>query len=327
MMEKSCYHKGRITLFYLLILLFIIILPGCTDNANTSSTRENSNVSELFPVTITDDLGRQVTLNAEPQRIVSLAPSNTEILFFLGLGERIVGVTTFCDYPEEAKLCSKVGGFSDPSLEKIVVLKPDLILATSMHEQLVRGLEDTGLNVLVFDPQKIDDIFNSVQLIGRAAGVEEHAVDLMKDLKDRVNVLSEKVSKIPENQRPTVYYEMWYEPLMTVGGGTLTGQAIELAGGRNISADSIEQYPQLSEEVIIKQDPQIMIHSYGHADENQAPTPGDIRNRNGWEEISFVKTNKIYEIDADLLTIPSPRLIEGMEKMAEYLYPELSNQV
>lgn len=326
MTKSSYYHNRRRALFYLIIMILIISLSGCKGTANTQSIidKEN-NVSELFPVTITDDLGRQVTLKTEPKRIVSLAPSNTEILFFLGLKERVVGVTTFCDYPEEAKLCSQVGGFSDPSLEKIVVLKPDLVLATSMHQQIIKGLEETGLNVLVFEPQKIDDIFVSIQIVGKATGVEKEAIALTKGLKDRVNTLNEKLSKIPENQRPTVYYEMWYEPLMTVGKDTLSGQAIELAGGRNIAVDSAEQYPQLSEEVIIKKSPDIMFCSYGHGEPGQEPTPSDIRNRKGWEDISFVKTNKIYEIDADLLTIPSPRIVEGIEKIAEYFYPELFN--
>jgi iron complex transport system substrate-binding protein len=277
--------------------------------------------NKSFPVTITDDLGRKVSLKTEPKRIVSLAPSNTEILFFLGLGDRVVGNTTYCDYPEEAKLCTKIGGFKDPSLEKIVTLQPDLVLATDMHQQLIKGMEDAGLNVLVLKSNTIEEIFGTIQLVGRAAGVENKAIDLSKGLKDRVDAVSKKVAKIPESQRPTVYYEMWYEPLMSIGRNSLIGQMIKSAGGINITDDCTEQYPQLSEEVIIEKNPKVMFNSYGH--ESKVITPAEVAARKGWKDIDFVKNNKIYTIDADLLSLPGPRIVEGLEKMAKFLYPEL----
>jgi len=326
MNKTSFYHRGRIALFYLITFIFIISLLGCKGTETTPlTTDKENNTSEFFPVTITDDLGRQITLKTEPKRIVSLAPSNTEILFSLGLGDRVVGVTTVCDYPEEAKCCPKVGGFSNPSLEKIVVMKPDLVLATSRHQQLIKGIEDAGLNVLVLKPKKIEDVFKIIEIVGKATGVENKAVILTKGLKDRVNAVSEKVDGIPENERPIVYYEMWYEPLMTVGRDTLSGQVIKLAGGKNIANDSTEQYPQISEEVIIEKNPEVMFNSYGHGENNNVPNPNEIGNRKGWKEISFVKNNKIYEMDANLLTRPSPRIVDGIEKMAGYLYPELFN--
>lgn len=316
------YNGGCKGLMIAITFILIISLAGCMSTVNTPATDvAEKETSESFPVTITDDLGRKVTIKTEPKRIVSLAPSNTEILFFLGLGDRVVGDTTYCDHPEEAKLITKIGGFKDPSLEKIVVLKPDLILATGMHEQLIKGLEDAGLDVLVIKPNTIEGIINTFQLVGRAAGVEDKAVILTKDLKDRVNAVSEKTGKIPANERPTVYYEMWYEPLMSVGRDSMVGQIIELAGGINIADDCIEQYPQLSEEVIVAKNPEVMINSYGH--DAKIITPEEIAARKGWQEIAFVKNNRIYTIDSDCLTIAGPRIVEGLEKMAEYLYPEL----
>ncbi|PKM78072.1 MAG: cobalamin-binding protein [Firmicutes bacterium HGW-Firmicutes-15] len=303
------------------MIIFIVSLSGCKGSVNLQSLSDKPKDNTSFPVTITDDMGRKVTLKTEPKRIVSLAPSNTEILFFLGLGDRVVGVTSYCDYPEEAKLITKIGGFKDPSLEKIVILKPDLVLATGMHEQLIKGLEDAGLDVLVIKPNTIEEILNTMQLVGRAAGVEDKAATLTKDLKDRVNAVSEKTGKIPANERPTVYYELWYEPLMSVGKGTMIGQIIELAGGINVTAGSAEQYPQLSEEVIVMKNPEVMVNSYGH--DAKKITPEEIAARKGWKEISFVKNYRIYTIDSDCLTIAGPRIVEGLEKMAQYLYPEL----
>ncbi|MDD3888419.1 MAG: cobalamin-binding protein [Syntrophomonadaceae bacterium] len=316
------YKGEQKVLLCLMVFILMISLVGCKNTVKTLSINDTGNeAGGSFPVTITDDLGRIVSIKTEPKRIVSLAPSNTEILFFLGIGNRVVGVTTYCDYPAEAKLITKVGGFKDPSLEKIVALKPDLVIATGMQQQLIKSLEDAGLNILVVKPNTIEGIFNTLQVMGRAAGVENKAVALTKELKDRVNAVSEKVEKIPENQRPTVYYEMWYEPLMSVGKDSLIGQIIKLAGGINIADDCAEQYPQLSEEVIIEKNPVVMVNSYGHAAKKIPPE--EIAARKGWKEISFVKNNRIYTIDSDCLTIAGPRIVEGLEKMAEYLYPEL----
>ncbi|HEX3010814.1 MAG TPA: cobalamin-binding protein [Syntrophomonadaceae bacterium] len=313
------FNRKSKMLIILMSLILTISFTGCKGSVKTQ-TESVKNTNKSFPVTITDDLGRKVTLKAEPKRIVSLAPSNTEILFYLGLGDKVVGDTTYCDYPEEAKHRAKVGGFEEPSLEKIVALKPDLVLATGMHLEMIKGLEDAGLNVLVFKPNTIEKIFNTMQTIGKAAGTEDKAVDLTKELKARVNTVSQKAVKIPENQRPTVYYEMWYQPLMSVGRNTLIGQIIKLAGGTNITDDCTEQYPQISEEVIIEKNPQVMINSYGH--DAKKITPEEIAARKGWKDIAFVKNNRIYTIDSDILTLPGPRIVDGLEELAEYLYPE-----
>jgi iron complex transport system substrate-binding protein len=313
--------KGKSKISYLLILLIsLIALSGCKGSANTQSYNLK-NTEKSFPITITDDLGRKVSLKAEPKRIISLAPSNTEILFALGLGDRVVGDTTFCDYPEEAKHCNKIGGFEDPSLEKIVALKPDLILGTGMHQQIIYDLEETGLTVLILKPHSIDGIFNNILLVGKATGMEKKAVELNKSLENRVSAVKNKVGTVPKDQRPTVYYEMWDEPLMSIGKGSLIGQLINIAGGKSITDDCAEEYPQVSDEIIIEKNPQVMFNSYGH--ENKEVTPEGVAARKGWSEISFVKTKRIYTIDNDLLTLPGPRIVDGLEKIAEYLYPSL----
>jgi len=318
---RSYDSKNRV-IFVLVTFFLITSLAGCKGAVNTQATNDKGKAaSGLFPVTVTDDLGRKVIINTEPQRIVSLAPSDTEILFYLGLGDRVVGDTTYCNYPAEAKLVPKIGGFRDPSLEKIVALKPDLVLTTDMHQPLIKGLEDAGLNVLVLNPHTIDGILADIQLIGSAAGVENKAIDLTAGLKNRVNTVTARVEKVPESQRPTVYYEMWNEPLMSIGRDSLIGQMIKLAGGINITDDCLEQYPQISEEVILERNPQVMINSYGHG--SKKITSAEIAARKGWQEISSVKNNRIYTIDTDLLTLPGPRIVDGLEAIAALLYPEL----
>jgi iron complex transport system substrate-binding protein len=305
-----------------LIMIFILSMSGCQKNGDIkTNTNQTAGQTAVFPMTVTDDLGRPVSLPAAPQRIVSLAPSNTEILFYLGIGDRLVGDTDYCDYPEEAKLIAKVGGFKDPSIEKIVSLKPDLVLATDMHEQLIKNMNDAGLRVLVLKPNTIEETLTSIQLIGRATGVESKAIDLTAGLKDRINRVSQKVAAVPQSQRPSVYHEIWYEPYMSVGKDSMIGQIIALAGGINIAEDSTEQYPQLSEEVIIAKNPQVMFNSYGM--DSKIITAAEISARKGWQDIAFVKSGRIYTIESDYLTIAGPRIVDGLEKMAAYLHPEL----
>lgn len=307
---------------FLLLLFVAINLTGCQKNgANQTNNNPAAGATAVFPMTVTDDLGRQVTLRAEPQRLVSLAPSNTEIIYYLGLGDRLVGDTTYCDYPEEAKLVAKVGGFKDPSLEKIIVMKPDLVFATGMHEQLIKSLEDAGLTVIAVKPKSVENIIDSIQLFARVAGVENRGVALTKGLEERVELVSQKVGSVPLAQKPTVYYELWYEPLMSVGPDSMIGHIIKLAGGINIAEDSAEQYPQLSEEVIIAKNPQVMFNSYGH--DAKKVTAAEISAREGWQNVAFVKSGRIFTIESDCLTIAGPRIVEGLEQMAAYLYPDL----
>jgi len=318
LIAKSNNHKRGILLSLIIILL--LSLTGCTKGSEQAANIKNNQASNSFPLTITDDMGRKVTIQTKPERIVSLVPSSTEILFALGLGDKVVGNTTYCNYPEEAKSCTKVGGFDDPNLEIIVTLKPDLVLATNLHEKVVKGLEDVGINVLVIYPNKLEEVFNSIELIGRATGTEDKAIRITTNLRDRVKAISQKAAQVPKAERPTVYYEMWYDPLMSVGKDSMIAELITLAGGINITDDCQEEYPQISEELIIEKDPQVMINSYGHADE--AITAEEIAARKGWEGVSFVKNKRIYSIESDLLELPSPRLVEGLEQLAQCLYPE-----
>lgn len=310
---------------WICLMIFIIIssLSGCKNSNNNQITNnQGQNTANSFPMTLKDDLGRNVTLDTAPNRIVSLAPSSTEILFFLGLGEKVVGDTTYCNYPEAAQNCTKVGGFADPSLEKVVALKPDLVLATDIHQPLVKSFEDAGMTVLVLDPKTIEGIISNIQLVGKACGVESRATELNQVLTDRINAIKDKIANIPDNQRPIVYCEIWDQPLMSVGKDSLIGQVIRMAGGINMTDDSAEEYPQISAEIVIDRNPAVMINSYGMGS-GKVVTPAEIAGRKGWSQLAFIKNNRIYSIHSDLLNRSGPRIVDGIEKTTQCLYPEL----
>lgn len=314
-MKKMVLKRRGITLTAIFILLMFLLLTGCS-----KKTGDIVKDSEGFPVHIVDDMGRNVVIDREPQRIVSLAPSNTEILFALNLGERIVGVTEYCDYPQEANNKEKIGGFSTPNIEKVISLNPDLVIATSMHQKAVEELDRLGVPVIVLFPKKVSDVLENITLIGRATGQEDVAEGLVKDLKARMDAVTDKTGKIPEGKRPRVYYEVWHDPLITAGPDTFVDDLITLAGGINIAGDSKTSYPEISLEVVIQKDPQIFIYSH-HGNSRQEIE--QIYSRQNWQDISAIKNKRVYIIDQNLVQRATPRLIDGLEELAKMLHPDL----
>lgn len=309
-------------LISMVALLLVAFVCGCNRTADLPPASNVRTSAGTYPLTIVDDLGRQITLTAEPTRIVSLAPSNTEILYALGLGTRIVGNTIYCDYPEEAKQCYKVGGFADPSLEKTVAVKPDLVLAADIHVQMLKMMEEAGLKVVVLNAKDLEGVLRDIMLVGEAAGVGDKAAELTGSLQTRIDAVNTKIARLPTGERPLVYYELWYEPYMSAGRDTLIAQLVRLGGGINITEDNIEKYPKLSEEVIVSRNPAVMINSYGHGS-GVSITPQQVANRQGWSQLDFVRNNRIYTIESDLLTLAGPRIVDGLEAVAKALHPEL----
>lgn len=276
---------------------------------------------EAYPLAITDDAGRTVTLDKQPQRIVSLSPSHTEILFALGLGERIVGVTNYCDYPQEALSKPKIGGFSTPSVEKIIETNPDLVLAGDMHQQTVVALEAAKIKVLVFTPNTMEDIFTTITTIGKAAGETEKTKNLVDSLRQRASAVGQKVAQA-QGAKPRVFYEVWHEPLMSASQNTLIGELITLSGGENIIGASTDLYPMINEEIILEKNPDIMLHSYGHGD-NKSPSVEQILKRPGWQHLTFVKNKTVVGLEANLVNRYGPRSVEALEQVAKAIHPEL----
>src|SRR5439155_23682367 len=231
-----------------------------------------------------DDLNRQVVLPSVPQRIVSLAPSITEILFAIGLGERVVGVTQYCDYPPEAQAKPKVG-YTHPSLEAIVALQPDLVLAPRelLRADALGKLEQLEIPTYVLDAQTVDSILAHIQTLGRILGAQTAADELTGRMRRRIEDIRVRTSSLP---RLRVLYVLNSEPLITVGPGSFIHQLIELAGGSNIAARAQVAYPRLSMEAVLKEDPELILFPTGRA---EGIARGEEEGWQPWTTLSAIK--------------------------------------
>lgn len=280
-------------------------------------------VLPIFPLTVVDDVGRKVVIQKLPQRIVSLAPSNTEILFALGLGDKIVGVTDYCDYPEAAKSKPRVAGYSTPNIEKLVSLGPDLIVAESIHEKMVLpALEKLGLTVIVTSATSLDIILHDIELIGQITGKTKAAVQLIDNLQRRIEAITSKTSSIPMEERPRVLYVCWHSPIWTMGSNTFIDDLIWKAGGINVFARDFEKSRAVSLEAVISKNPQVIIVSgMGTASEL---IYNSIIGEDRLRDIEAVTKGRVYKIsDANLIERPGPRIVNGLEEVAGYLHPEI----
>lgn len=260
---------------------------------------------------ITDEIGRPILVRHEPQRIVSLAPSITETLFALGLEDRIVGVTSYCDYPAEAAAKQKVGDTLRPSIERIVALKADLVIASraSQLQQFVSKLDEVSIPVFVSDPRGVDATVESIMRIGELTGTTDRARELTASLRARVENLRSRVSG---TERPGVLFILGSAPLITIGSGSFITDLIDQAGGRSISEDLSGDYPQYSLETAVAKRPEVIFLQTGEPSlpERLKQTPAG-------------RAGRVFHIDDNLLLRPGPRIVDGLEEMARRLHPEV----
>ena len=301
------------------IKLLILIIAAATSFECSKSDKVIQNEKQVNSTTIQviDDLGRVVSLNNFPKRIVSLVPSITEILFALGLDDNIVGVTIYCNYPEEALDKLKIGDFSNPSLERIIASNPDLIFATSFEQSgKVAQLEDFGIPIYVCYPENVDRLFKSILAIGEITGNRKEAEKLTESMRLKLIEIEEKVRVIPANERPKVFLEIASGPLMTVGNTSFVADLVRLAGGINIGYNLPRDYSIINQEVVIERNPDVifLLHSLD--------TKQNLKERIGWESILAIQKDKIYDdFKKDLIFRPGPRSIDGVQQMYKYLYP------
>lgn len=316
-----------LTFIATLALAITCLLPACSQQppaqlspgpAGTSGT-VNGQTSPAFPVTVTDSLGRKITIEQPPQRIVSLAPSSTEILFALGLDDRIAGVTDFCNYPEKARLKQHVAGYKEPNLEKLVMINPDLVVAESIHEKTVLpALEKVGLKVIVLSSGTVDEIISNVTLLGQATGSNAAAAGLTGQLSARVNAITSKTSLLSADKRLRVMYVIWYDPVWTMGGKTYIDDLITKAGGKNIFSGDFEDSRSVSPESIVSKDPQVLIIT-GMATSADA-IADNLRQQSWMQSTAAIKNNRVYKIsDPNLIERPGPRIVDALEEVANLL--------
>ncbi len=322
-----------------LLFIFTLLLGACTQAAPPTEapapaeptkapaaepTEEPEPVFE--PVELVDSLNNSVTVETKPERIVSLAPSITESLYAIGAGDLLVGRTDYDNYPEAVLELPSVGGFSADSIsiETIISLEPDLVIGgSSLQGDVIASLNESGIPSVTFESGSVEEITNLLLLLGEATENQEKAGATVAEMQARIQAVTDIVETIPEDERATVYYEIWHEPLMSTSNKTFIGELINLAGGINIFGDLEESYPVISAESLLEANPTAIIGPSSHGDQL---TEEAIASREGWQDIAAVKNKNIHILDEDIISRPGPRVVDALEALAQALYPDYFNK-
>ncbi|PJN89186.1 ABC transporter substrate-binding protein [Bacillus sp. mrc49] len=310
----------------LVMLLTAGMMVGCSGTADEGKGKQQTNqaTQQAFPVTIKDATGEKVTIEEKPKKIVTLIPSNTEVVFALGLGNKVIGVSDNDNYPEETKDIEKVGGM-EMNTELIVSLKPDLVLAhaSSAHnlKEGLQQLKDAGIDVLVVnDAQNFNEVYKSIDMIGMATGEQAKAKDIITDMKTKLKVISEKAKSVKESERKTVLVEVSPSPdIYTPGKNTFMNEMLMMISADNAAAD-VDGWAKMDEESMIAANPDVIITTYGYYTKD--PVSG-VTGRKGWQDVTAVKNAQVFDVHSDLVTRSGPRLIEGVEELAKSIYPNV----
>jgi iron complex transport system substrate-binding protein len=322
-------------LFSIVLLLSIGIMAGCgteeqstqgKEIAPTDKTEEvEKDKGESFPITITDDANQEVTIEEEPKTIVSIQASHTEIAFALGLGDKIIGVSDYDNYPKEALEKEKVGG-QDINAELVLSLLPDMALVTDYHYKthpdVLQKFEEAGIDVIVVGgATSFEDAYSHIEMIGAATGRKTEAEEIVTDMKERLQAIKDKASAIKDKKK--VWVEVSPAPdIFTTGKNTFMHEMLESIQATNAAEDQ-DGWVKMTEEEIVKLNPDVIVTTYGFRVDD--PKSG-VLNREGWTEVPAVKSKTVFDVDSDTVTRPGPRLIEGVETLAELIYPEIFKQ-
>ena len=301
-MQRNLYKVFTIALFSVLLFNSIACRSGIENEQNSdSATRE-----------FTDDLGKKINLPQDVKRVVSLAPNLTEIIFAVGAGEKLVGVTTFCNYPAKANEINKIGDTLKPNIENIIALKPDVVFVTtaSQLESFSKTLDQQGTKVFVTNPKSLDSIYKSIETIGDILGKKENAANIVSEMKKRVETVENKTAKA---EKITTFVQI-DKSLYTIGQSAFLTDIVSKAGGISVTNDVPMDFPMLTKERAIKLNPQTIILS---------ESPDNNEPNDAFKNSDAVKNNKIYKINADILSRPGPRIVDGLEQIAKSLHPEL----
>lgn len=318
--------------FYALFALLVLslgFLAGC--GSTTENTEENQNTEgqteqtekAAFPVTIKDALDNEVVIEEEPTSIISLIPSNTEIIYELGLGEKVVGLTTNDTYPEETAEVEKVGDFNI-DIEKVIALNPDLVLAhessAASSEAGFQQMRDAGIKVfIVNDAVNFEDVYNTIGIIGQLTGTTEEAEALTADMKAKIGEIKEKAATVTEKKK--VYIEISPAPdIYSVGKNTFMDVMLQTINAENATGD-LEGWPSIDQESILERNPDVIIATYNYIED----PVGQLMAREGWADVSAIKNKQVVDVNPDLVNRPGPRVVEGVEELAKAVYPEVFN--
>jgi iron complex transport system substrate-binding protein len=298
----------------ILISLTLLCLTciGCTDRG---SSLHNSIQKSAERIAYTDGIGRRVELPKHPVRIISLAPNVTEIIYFLGAQDRLIGDTTLCDWPEEAKRKPKIGDLLNPNYEVILAAKPDLVIASTAgnDQNAVMKLAGLGVPVYVIAPRSVENIFQSVEDMGRVTDCAAQSLQLVAQMKERLEQVRLRIAGLPPVR---AFFITWFDPLLTPGKTTFENDVLRLAGVISITADIPQYYPRYSLEQLLVKNPDAILTIEHSGD----PLP-DFKKTPGWKDLKAVKEGKVYFL-SEYLQHPSPLIVDGIEDLAKKLHPE-----
>ena len=307
-------------LFVIAIAMIMILnLTGCTKPATPQepSPVQNGEPTTLGKIEVTDFKGRSIVLDKVPERIVSLSPSNTEILFALGAGDKVVGVTSYCDYPEEAKTVEQVGTFEGPNMELIKKVQPDVVLAGYIQEESVKAIEAMGITVIVTEAESFEAIYQSIGLIGKITGTDAKAEEIVGGMKSKI---AEIEAKTKDKKKPTVFYVVWADPLTTAGSNTFINDVIKAAGGIN-TAEKVESWAKYSAEELIKDNPEMLVAALHSTDKGM--NKEDLSKNQVFGKLESVKQGKVYVMsDDNVISRPGPRIVQAVEEMHKVFFGE-----
>ena len=300
----------------MLIMLMIVSISGCSPKSGETRAITPAPSTSTKAITVTDLKGNVVTFEKIPERIVSLSPSNTEILFAVGAGDKVVGITSFCNYPTETAKIGKIGDFNGPSLELIKKADPDVVLAGgSIQEDLIKTLNDNGIKVISTEAADFASIYKSIELIGAVTGNDEKAKTVVSNIE---NTLKEVVEKTKDKPKKKVFYVVWTDPLMTAGNGTFIDEIIKAAGGENV-ASKVEGWANYSAERLTKDNPEMLISAFHSTDKGMAFK--DFSSSQIFGKLRAVKNGKIYIMaNDDIMSRPGPRIAEAIKEMAKAIH-------
>lgn len=307
-----------------IMIIFIIAalglsFAGCQQTkATVSSTGvETKSGSTAYPLTITDDSGTTVTIDKEPQKVVSLSPSATEIVFAVGAGSKLVGRTDYCDYPEEALAVTSIGSFNSPNLEKIIELAPDVVISSDfVSDEMSQQLQAIGTKVVVFDPKNIDGVLNNIIQAGEITNANDKAAEVVKKMEVDRQALMDKAKTVSTQKSVFIDIGKFY----SAGPGSMLDSMLTDLNAKNIAADATTQWAQLSTEEIIADNPDVYISLY--------TKPEVVKATPGFDKINAIINNNIAYFEyltpeSDMVQRPGPRIIEGMALIANAIYPEV----
>lgn len=313
--------KSGVALFFIVSAILTSFLGACM--LAPEEPVPPVQIEPAFPLDVTDQAGRIVTIGSMPEKIISLVPSITEIVYALGLEDKLVGVTKYCNYPEAVEEKPIIGGYSSVDLEKVVEIQPDLVLATRIHRaEVIPALERLGLTVLDLYPTTLDEVMETITLVGKCTGKEDEASQLVTEIRNRISAITSKTVNLAEAQRPRVFYVQWHDPLRTAGSDNRIHELIELAGGTNIARDLSGISVTISLEAVIAANPEVIVAGVGMAAGEDLPlqlalTEPRLRG------VDARINKRVYGMDNDLINRAGPRIADALELLAKMIHPEI----